>query len=244
MSTSFHLQTDGATERQIRNVNQVLRSMVKPDQSDWEEHIPLVEFALNSSVSAATGFAPFELTYGYMPTMMGNIQVAGEAAPGIRAFGQNALRTLALAHDSIIEQRAIQAHYANQSRKAETPFKKGDLVYISTKDISMPKGRASKLLPRWIGPYPVLEVKPDSLTYLIDLPVELKERQLHPHFHVSKLRRHVPNDEHLFPKRDVKFFYDFGAPDPNEWLADKILGHRWKGHKVEFEVRWINGLTS
>ena len=187
MSTSFHPQTDGATERQIRNVNQILRSMVKPDQSDWEDHIALAEFAINSSVSASTGFAPFELTYGYMPTMLGNIQVAGEAAPGVRAFGQAALRNLALAHDAILEHRALQTHYANQTRRPENPFAEGDMVYISTKDISMPKGRAAKLMPKWIGPYRVTKRIEETSNYMIDLPRELKERRIHPMFHVSKL---------------------------------------------------------
>ena len=63
-------------------------------------------------------------------------------------------------------------------------------------------------------------------------------------FHVSKSRPHTANDDQLFPKRDVKFYYNFGAPDPNEWLADEIVGHRWIGNRVEFEVRWLNGLTS
>jgi hypothetical protein len=67
MSTAFHPETDGASERAIRSIAQILRSMVKPDQKDWVEKIPLVEFAINSSISKSTGFAPFELNYGYMP---------------------------------------------------------------------------------------------------------------------------------------------------------------------------------
>ncbi|RDX41271.1 hypothetical protein OH76DRAFT_1332651, partial [Lentinus brumalis] len=55
--------------RAIRNVGQILRSVVQPDQLDWCDKLPLVEFAINSSVSASTGFAPFELNYGHMPRM-------------------------------------------------------------------------------------------------------------------------------------------------------------------------------
>ena len=43
--------------------------MILPDQKDWAEKVPMVEFTINSSMSGSTGFAPFELTYGYMPRM-------------------------------------------------------------------------------------------------------------------------------------------------------------------------------
>lgn len=67
MSTLFHPQTNGQPGRAIRSISQVLRSCVSPDQKDWVSKLPLVEFALNSSINSSTGFAPFELTYGYMP---------------------------------------------------------------------------------------------------------------------------------------------------------------------------------
>ena len=67
MSTAFHPQTDGASECSIRMIAQILCSMILPDQKDWAEKVPMVEFTINSSMSSLTGFAPFELTYRYMP---------------------------------------------------------------------------------------------------------------------------------------------------------------------------------
>jgi hypothetical protein len=67
MATAFHPQTDGATKRANRSISQVLRSVVRDDQKDWAAKCPMVELALNSNVSATTGFAPFELNQGYMP---------------------------------------------------------------------------------------------------------------------------------------------------------------------------------
>ena len=67
MSTAFHPQTDGATERANRSIGQILRMIVSNDQKDWAAKCPMVEFALNSSINATTGFAPFELNQGYMP---------------------------------------------------------------------------------------------------------------------------------------------------------------------------------
>ena len=55
MSTLFHPQMDGTTEQANRSIGQVLRAMVRNDQKDWAELCPMVEFTLNSSVSAMTG---------------------------------------------------------------------------------------------------------------------------------------------------------------------------------------------
>jgi transposase InsO family protein len=57
MSTSFHPQTDGQTEQMNRNIGQILRTAVRPDQKDWIEKIDMVEFAINSSISATTRYA-------------------------------------------------------------------------------------------------------------------------------------------------------------------------------------------
>ena len=87
MSTAFHPQTDGTSERNIRSVSQILRAMIQPDQLDWVEKIPLVEFAMNTSTSASTDFAPFELNYGYIPRTMAGIDTTTTFA-GVKAFGQ------------------------------------------------------------------------------------------------------------------------------------------------------------
>ena len=69
MSTAFHPQMDGATERANRSIAQVLQTLIRNDQKDWDERCPTAEFALNSSVSATTGYAPFELRSGHIPQL-------------------------------------------------------------------------------------------------------------------------------------------------------------------------------
>ena len=105
MSTSFHPQTDGASERAIRSIAQILRAMVRPDQRDWSDKIPMVEFALNSAISSSSGFAPFELNYGYTPTINTSITPELSKVPGVKHFVLRALRNLSDAHDAIIESR-------------------------------------------------------------------------------------------------------------------------------------------
>ena len=66
MSTAFHPQMDGATERANCSIAQVLQTLIRNDQKDWDKHCPAAEFTLNSSVSATTGYAPFELHSGHI----------------------------------------------------------------------------------------------------------------------------------------------------------------------------------
>src|SRR5215469_11885406 len=175
MSTAFHPQTDGATERANRSIGQILRTAVSNDQTNWAEQCPMVEFAINSSISGTTGFAPFDLNYGFIPT----IGIAGiEQIPyrGVRSFARQAKWNLMAAHDAIIEQRVKQTHRANQSRRPDPPYKAGELVYLSTKNISIPTGRSRKLVPRFIGPYKIITVYEDSSTILLELPEDLKKR--------------------------------------------------------------------
>ena len=67
MSTVFHPQMDGATEQVNCSIGQILRMIIHDDQGDWAAKFPMVEFVLNSSISATTGFALFELNQGHMP---------------------------------------------------------------------------------------------------------------------------------------------------------------------------------
>ena len=240
MSTSFHPQTDGMTERAIRSVSQILRATVSPDQLDWVERIPLTEFAINSSTSATTGFAPFELNYGYMPRTMAGIN-DNASYIGVREFAQRARHNLEMAHDAIIDSRIHQAFQANKLRQQGPEFGEGDMVYLSTQNLALPKGRARKLMPKFIGPYKIIQCHPETSNYTLELPEELRVRRIHPNFHASLLRRHEPNDDALFPGREARSFYDFGLDDQQEWLVDEIMGHRWNGRQIEFLVRWTLG---
>jgi len=83
MSTSFHLQTDGITERANRSIGQLFRAMIDPDQRNWVEKSPLIEFTINSSIGKATGLVLFEINNGYMPIMMKEIKDNERTPPGV-----------------------------------------------------------------------------------------------------------------------------------------------------------------
>jgi hypothetical protein len=185
--------------------------------------------------------APFEINYGYMPVIMRQLKENERTPPGVRTFAQNAIRNMAIAHDAIIATRVFQKHQADKRRRQEPPIKENDLVYLSTKNLSMPKGRASKLVPKYLGPYKVTKALPSTSNYELELPPELAKRRVHPRFHISRLKPHHPNDDALFPNRQKSDIYDFGALEDTEWYVDEIVGHRWKGRNIEFLVKWNMG---
>ncbi len=201
----------------------------------------MVEFALNSSVSATTGFAPFELNGGYLPQLGQRINT-DTPFKGVKQFAQQALWNLMAAHDAIIEQRVMQTHHANRLRRKGEEYNVGDKVYLSTKNLSLPKGRAKKLLPLFIGPYEVIRVDNSTSNVTLELPQELKERRITPTFHASLIRPHYPNDDEVFPRREVKSHYDFGDTGEQEWFVDEIIAHRWVDDKsLELHVKWTLG---
>ncbi|GJP49622.1 hypothetical protein CLOM_g8808 [Closterium sp. NIES-68] len=67
MSSAFHPQTDGQIERTNRTLEQMLRSFIGPTQDDWDDLLPVVEFAVNNSVHESTHEKPFILNCGRHP---------------------------------------------------------------------------------------------------------------------------------------------------------------------------------
>jgi hypothetical protein len=151
MSTVFHPHTNGAMERENHSIGQILRTIVQSDQQDWAQKCPMVEFALNSNISSTTGFMPFEWNSGYMPRI-GIHMTTDTKFTGVRQFAQQARMNLLAAHHAIIESRVSQTFQANKKCPASPGYWRGDQVYLSTKNLTLPKGRARKLLPDSSGP--------------------------------------------------------------------------------------------
>ena len=132
-----------------------------------------------------------------------------------------------MAHDSVIEARVKQTVQANR-KCAVASRGDGDLVCLSTKNIKPPKGRARKLMPKYLGPFKILKTVEDGAAYQLELSKELKTRGIHDVFHASLLRPHVPNDDRRFPGRmpeQIPGFLDQQA----EWAADAIRSRRGGG---------------
>ena len=115
-------------------------------------------------------------------------------------------------------------------------------MYLSTKNLALPKGRAWKLVPKFIGPYKILEAHNRASMVTLKLPLELTSRHIMPTFHTSLVRPFVPNDKVQFPKQEAKSFYDFGNDDDQEWFVEEIIAHKWEGDKnLSLQIRWTLG---
>ena len=101
----------------------------------------MVEFALNSSVSTTTGFAPFEPNQGYMP-QIGMLTLFDTTFKGVKQFALQAKWDLMAAHDVIITNRIQQTFHANKKCRASDLYHVGDHVYLSTQNLTLPKGKA------------------------------------------------------------------------------------------------------
>ena len=198
LSSTFHPQTDGATERANRTMTQMLRQCISPKQKDWVLKLPAIEFAMNSARSSTTGFSLFYLNYGRNPGLM--IWDCEEVYPGVKQFAENMKDAIMSAHNAIIASWVQNTVQANKKR-IPANFKEGDLVYLSTKNISLPKGRARKLAPKYLGPFPITRVIKEGMTYQLDLSDKLIKRGVNRTFYASLLRPHVPNDDRRFPGR-------------------------------------------
>lgn len=67
MSTAYHPQSDGQSERSNHTLEEMLRQFVTPDQDDWDLRLPCCEFAVNNAWNAATASTPFFLNCGAHP---------------------------------------------------------------------------------------------------------------------------------------------------------------------------------
>jgi len=208
------------------------------------DRIDMTEFVINASIVETTKFVPFELNEGYMPSMLKEIWSDDIIPKGIKSFAEAVLWNLADVHDAIIEARVFQTSHVNACRRTKPEIVEGSLVYLSTKNLNLPKGRARKLCPKFVGPWKVLRAWPDTSTYELDLPTALRERRIDPIFHISLLRPYNASNDTLFPNRIQPEPYDFGAEDDQEWFVDEIIGHRWDGRELDLEVRWSQGDTT
>ena len=221
LSSAFHPQTDSTTECANRTMTQMLHQCVGPKQKDWATKLLAIEFAMNSARSSTTGFTPFFLNYRRNPSLL--VWKGEEVYPGVHQFADNMKEVIMSAHDAIIASRVQHTVQANRKRILAM-FQEGDLVYLSTKNISLPKGCARKLTPKYLGPFPITKVIKEGATYQLGLSNELTKRGINQAFHASLLRPHVPNDDRRFPGRQPFQIPGFGEK-PEEWIVDNIVTH-------------------
>jgi hypothetical protein len=187
LSTSYHPQTDGQTERMNRTLEQILRMYINHQQTNWSHLLHNVEFAINNAQSSTTKHTPFFLNYGTHPKTPGmNNLKTPQLTPDQTQTTTELVKTL------IHNAQKSQEHYYNQ-RHTATEFAEGDLVLIKTQHLTIPynsERKSRKLLQKFIGPYKIIK-KINSNAYKLELPPHL--HLIHPVFSVAFLRKYNQN---------------------------------------------------
>jgi hypothetical protein len=240
MSTAYHPQTDGQTERANRTLEEMLRSYVSIAQTDWDEYLSVLELAYNNSKQISTGFSPFYLNYGREVQMPIDIALGAarscknpEAADRILELKRN----LKSAHDNILKAQQRQGRYADQHRR-DIQFKVGDRVLLSTQHLRLiGDNRTIKFANRNIGPFVVKRVI-GSNAYELDLPPQM---QIHPVINVSRLLPYRDGltshphrvQPHTRPPPDIQ--HDDGA---GTYEVERIIARRGSSRRVEYLIEW------
>jgi hypothetical protein len=139
LSTAYHLQTDGQTERQNQTLEQYLRAYVNNLHDDWVHWLPLAEFAYNNSVHASTGVTPFFTEKGFHPSIEATVQanLANRSVPDVpdaKAQAEKLVELRAAIEQHWKEVTATQWKYADRRTKPRE-FEVGDMVWLSGKYI-------------------------------------------------------------------------------------------------------------
>jgi hypothetical protein len=240
MSTAYHPQTDGQTERMVRTFKEMLRHYISNTQHDWSDHISSLEFAYNNSVNPSTGFTPFELDIGYHPATPHTISSPDPRnVAASEEFKEHLDTMLIVAQDSIRHAQELQTKYYDKKRQ-ELGFRIGDQVMLSTLYIYPPSHRTKgsrKLRSKYIGPFKIIG-KPRENVYRLELPANL---QVHPTINASYLKPHHATPER-FKEREEPPPPPIVDPESNEleYFVEKIVNHRkTKRGRVEYLTHWL-----
>ena len=218
LSTAYHPQTDGQTERTNRTFEDMLRCYATVYQEDWVRPLPMLEFCYNDTVHNSTGYTPFFLTTGRHPhtpsSFLHGTHVRSVNEDATQHF-QSLAQHLQRAKDAIQQAQRRQTRLYDQKRQ-RSEFERGALVMLSTRHLR-PQDRAKhKLDDRWIGPFEVLDdVSPAA--YRLNLPRDMQ--RIHPVFHVSYLKEYIGPRVKPVPSR----FVTDDAIEEEEFDVQEIL---------------------
>ncbi|KAL2885049.1 retrovirus polyprotein [Ceratocystis lukuohia] len=236
LSTAYHPQTDGGTERANQEVLFYLRTRIAMDQEDWPEWIPLAQLSLNNRPQPRRhGVSPFFLTHGYniVPVQIEGIDKSAEGSRMAKAeevvvkLGELNEWAQVVAAD-MQQNMEVQA---NRHRSPAPIFKPGDSAWLKMKNMQM--GRPSKKLDWLNAKYKVVrQVSP--LTYELDVP-----GKIHKVFHVDLLR---PAAKDPWPgqnrEAEVAVKPIISEEGHELWEVDEILCAVGTGSARKVWVKW------
>ncbi|QNQ00124.1 Retrovirus-related Pol polyprotein from transposon 17.6 [Yarrowia lipolytica] len=192
-STANHPETDGQTERVNRDVRRLLRTYVQTRPDEWDEWLPVMEFAINSAVHSTTGYSPFEVNYGFVPDGPAYESTFMMDRPHhqMDEWLEKMKTVQGEVRDRIVEMQGAQEARVNQHRR-DVSVKVGDMVLVHRKAYYN-KGEDSKMHDVFFGPYRALKQVYDN-AFEVALPPESKR---HRNINVQFLKKYEERDEYL-----------------------------------------------
>ncbi|GJV46791.1 putative reverse transcriptase domain-containing protein [Tanacetum coccineum] len=202
MSTAYHPQTDGQSERTIQTLEDMLRACVMDFGGSWDTHLLIIEFSYNNSYHTSIKCAPFEALYGakcrspVIWTEVGESQLIGPE------IVQETTEKIVQIRERLKTARSRQKSYADKRRKP-LEFQVGDRVLLKVSPWKgvVRFGKKGKLAPRYVGPFEIVEhVGP--VAYRLKLPQELS--CVHDTFHVSNLKKCLAEPDVQVPLDEIE----------------------------------------
>jgi hypothetical protein len=211
LSTAFHPQTDGLSERTNQWIKQYLH-LISTNQNEWSKWLPMAAAIHNNSRNSTTGFAPNKLLIGWEPPLVADQCLESKNAT-VEEYLSNMQRN-----------RLMAIHALNKvTYKMGTPmtaWKTGQLVWLEGKNLSLPYGMA-KLAPRQHRPFKIAKII-SPVAVRLEL---LAQWSIHPVFHTNLLMPYTETPSHgpnfMRPPLDLGVVQDPAIPDQMEGLPRK-----------------------
>ncbi|MBW0571707.1 hypothetical protein O181_111422 [Austropuccinia psidii MF-1] len=218
LSTDFHPEADGQTEKVNQILEQYLRIYVICHQDDWHTWLPLAEFAYNNAEHSSTKQSTFYTIYEGNASF-DSIHISQDTPAGkLSTKFQSVQKVFKEELESAIKRFK---NYADRNRAIPPDFQPGNKVWLASKNIRTTR-TTKKLSQRWLGPFEVLK-KIGSHAYQLKLPQQWKS--VHPVFCVSLLepvkQSTIPNRHQLPPPPVI-------VEEQEEWEVDQVLYSKLK----------------
>ncbi|GKE86798.1 putative reverse transcriptase domain-containing protein [Tanacetum coccineum] len=170
ISTAYHPETDGQSERTIQTLEGMLRACVIDFGKGWVKHLPLVEFLYNNNYHASIKAAPYEALYSRKCRSPVCWAKVGEAQLTDPELIQETTKKIILIKHRMQAAQDRQKSYADRKRKS-MEFEVGDMVMLKVSPWKgvVRFGKRGKLNPRYVGPFRVL-AKVGKVAYRLELP--------------------------------------------------------------------------
>lgn len=231
LSTAFHAQTDGQTERIHQLLEHYLRLFCNYEQDDWATWLPFAEYAYNTTPHDALGISPAQALRGYQPR--GPQDPFTREPPCRNRKAEDRAKELRRDRErlvALLEQAQAQYKKWYDSKRTPKTFAPEEWVLLSTKNLRL-KRPCRKFAEKYVGPFQVLGAKGHhGLAYTLNLPPRWR---VHPTFPVTVLEPYVPREgEPIQPPRDIPVEND------DVFEVETILDHKGPRNNRQYLVRW------